>query len=384
MSLLEQQWEGIAPSRLLSQVLNTAPFLFEEGFKYPESSSLFIDTLRKFQKNPVEEMSLVDFFHLNLSCHYATVATFVPTDVDLHIRFKLWKKALSSSSKVADVEAMAKLVLAFQRVDVRPVSTRYVYNARKDDYLAGHMGEWFSVAVAAYAASLKINADLAAEIAAAIVQEVERHEAFFKGFLKEKNGVNLLIASTIIAHNFGDLDRVFDAWHVPDSDALKKQVYKKGHGDLKSPLGLAGELNKVLMAKENHRHYPLRTARSLRRSEAFLAPTAPFFDDWGQNLMQNSKLTEDDLAEIVQAMVEGWVLLNEKVLNKEHAVEGYARALCAMEASHKTKFQKVLTRLPSKIEKILKGGGLRLQMNSSKVEFERRLSTRALKICGLA
>src|SRR4051812_38057830 len=81
---------GIDPHLLLSQIRNTAPFLFDGGGGIVEEAPEF---LKKWRTLPERSLSRSEYFRLCLSAHYATVATFVPTDLDQTIRLKLWKSA---------------------------------------------------------------------------------------------------------------------------------------------------------------------------------------------------------------------------------------------------------------------------------------------------
>src|SRR5436309_2605790 len=102
---------GIAPSLLLSQVRNTAPFLFTEE-RAASDDEPHLALLRRaasaLERSPFQENLLFNdhfsYFELCLAAHHATVATFVPTDVDNHIRFKLWHPSLPLETIIAMVE----------------------------------------------------------------------------------------------------------------------------------------------------------------------------------------------------------------------------------------------------------------------------------------
>jgi hypothetical protein len=49
-------------------------------------------------------------------------------------------------------------------------------------------------------------------------------------------------------------------------------------------LGRAGLLHQKYMGADNHRRYPLRAAKGLRRSADLLLPVGPFFDAWGRRV----------------------------------------------------------------------------------------------------
>src|SRR4051812_6103397 len=88
---------GIPFAILMDQVRNTAPFIFGEAVLNDREPHL--KGLREWAQRPSTlknaEMSHGDYFRLCLQVHHATVATFVPTDVDVHIRFKLWQPPLT-------------------------------------------------------------------------------------------------------------------------------------------------------------------------------------------------------------------------------------------------------------------------------------------------
>src|SRR6185369_12232129 len=96
------QW--ISPETLISQVRNTAPFL-EAQLPPPEAGRLVelghsSDGFRRIlaswenihQAGLSPEEQLQDYFSFCLACHHATVATFVPTDVDTKIRGVTWRE----------------------------------------------------------------------------------------------------------------------------------------------------------------------------------------------------------------------------------------------------------------------------------------------------
>jgi hypothetical protein len=76
----------IAPANLLELVRNTAPFLFG-GDPPPQR---YLRLLRDFDGRP---LSASGYYEFCLAAHWATAGTFVPTDVDNAIRWKLWQDA---------------------------------------------------------------------------------------------------------------------------------------------------------------------------------------------------------------------------------------------------------------------------------------------------
>ncbi len=309
---------GIAPELLLSQVKNTMPYLFEEqedglalGPFYPAQ------VLREYEGKVGQGLSHFEYFRLCMSCHYLTCATPVPTDVDNQIRKKLWPKELPLEVALQ----MSALVLESRSWDFTLVSSRYV------GALSGHLGEWFTLAAAAYCALAQYRAPAAVsrrqEIFGAIRDEVNRHATVFGAQWQGNDGLNSLRASANTSHNFGDLDRVMDMWELNAGDPLRLEFYKlsaepydqsrKLRYDGK--LWVAGEIYKSVldggsMSYENHRHFALRKPRCLRRARNFLIPIAPFMDEWGERvargLADSNGAPTEDTYEVAQALRYGW------------------------------------------------------------------------------
>lgn len=338
----------------MEQVRNTVPFIFEPTYlkKNPQD---FLKTVTGFDVH--SPTTPLEYFKLCVSAHHSSVASFVPTDVDNQIRFKLWNENASRPH----TEAMVKLVLDSYHWDSRCVSTRWVQSPVSGEVLAGHSGEWFSTAAAAYAALRNRNAALKAEVSDLILFEVEKEARVYTQLRDARNGIGALKAATLIAHNLGDLDRVLDQWNVPEEDPLKQQVYKLGHAS-NGPLAEAGELNKRYMANENHRHFCLRAVKALRRAPELLLPLGPFFDDWGKTVSLHPLLTTDEKAEVVGALVQGWQKLEDNI--------GYARALRGILNAFPGGPTKLEKALPAKTARFLKEGHLRTLIAVDASRFE--------------
>ena len=85
---------GISSSVLVEQVRNTAAWLWQE----PACASLTA-IFDESADEPLEDPgALVRALRLRLAAHYATVATFVPTDVDAHIRHHMWVSIADAES----------------------------------------------------------------------------------------------------------------------------------------------------------------------------------------------------------------------------------------------------------------------------------------------
>ncbi len=296
---------GIAPELLVSQVRNTAPYVFDDVEATPGLfASEPVRIVREHADDPAlghDRLSHAAYFRLCLACHYVTCATPVPTDVDIQIRKKLWPSSLPA---VVAIE-MARTVLASRRWDFVPLTSRASHGAAGSPEAAGvlhgHMGEWFTVAVGAYAALGHYRAEEAkrvrAELLEALAEETEHHSAIFGSAWRANDGLGALLACVSIAHNFGDLDRVVVMWDLPIADPLRLRFHglstrafdPEGALRHKGRLWAAGELYKSpiegsSMAAENHRHFALRKPRVLRTQPALRVPVAPFFDTRGRTV----------------------------------------------------------------------------------------------------
>ena len=262
-------------------------------------------------------INLSEYFHICLSAHWATAGTFVPTDVDNQIRQKLWKHKTIKKH----IEKMAQLTIEAWSWDYSPMTNRKSYT-ESAEVISTHEGTWLSVAIGAYCAlkSYKMS-ELASQVKETILKEIRKEEALLLGLRKNSEHINFIKATPLIAHNFGDLDRVMVAWDMHEKDEFCKSIYKLGH--IVNPtydpiLVYAGKVNKKFTAKENHRHMALRKSKSLRKSSDFLVPVAPFMDDWGERIGKSEKLNLEEKSQIIAALYHGF--------QREDSAIGYSRA----------------------------------------------------------
>jgi hypothetical protein len=187
---------GVAPRILLGHVQVTAPFLFGShraaalaqkeaphlglliGMEAALTAGAAAESAAPLTAEPV--LTHADYFRLCLAAHHATVATYVPTDVDNQIRFKLWDPTLP----LDEVRAMAAVVVDSLDWDCRFVSARWIPSPVDDGILTGHTGEWLSTAVAAYGALRKRDPDGAAQVAALVDEQMRRHARIFAAYKK--------------------------------------------------------------------------------------------------------------------------------------------------------------------------------------------------------
>lgn len=315
---------GIAPNILLTHVINTAPFLFAGELDTTGPERAFLAKLVFYKKNlnALKNIDLTEYFHICLAAHWTTAGTFVPTDVDNQIREGLWKH----SEIKKNIERMAKLTIASWTWDYEQVTNRKSYNPERGQVMSTHEGTWLSVAIGAYNALMKNKLfDLAKDVADVILAEADKEEKLLLELQEKRDHVNFLRSSALMAHNFGDLDRVIDQWEMPEDDAFRKRIYKLGHklNDAQNPiLVFTGQVNKAFCSVENHRHMSMRQPKCLRRSNKFLIPVGPFMDKWGRDLGASDKLTLDEKGEIVAAFVEGH--------KRQDTALGYVRAYHGM------------------------------------------------------
>ncbi|MFI5345803.1 MAG: hypothetical protein ACHQ51_05460 [Elusimicrobiota bacterium] len=357
---------GIAPGNLLEQVRNTAPFLFDAP-PYPAEGPL--SYLRRLQDADARPLNASNYYLLCLSAHWATAGTFVPTDVDNGIRWRLWQDA-----SLSQITAFAGHVLDSASWDYAPVTGRKV---RSPDgaLLSTHEGTWFSVAVGAYAASREKDPALARRVLDSMLLEAERERKIFAAIADSGDGVATLKACALIAHNFGDLDRVADQWELPPNDDLRRELYdaaKPGSPLYGGLLGWAGELNQKFLGADNHRHYPLREPRCLRRSADLLIEVGPFFDDWGRRVARHPGLSREDVAEVVRALLDGWVRL--------HGPAGYARALAGILDAFPGGRTALGKLLPGADRRQLESGPLKVVMDLPQARFEAQWANRVRQV----
>ena len=363
----------IRPVTLLSQVKNTAPFLvwgqaptgrlIEAGGHEMGHLEVLAGGAALEESAAVGEEWNEDYFALCLACHHATVATFVPTDVDTKIRGLLWRCARSVDS----MERMFRMALRAHQWSIRGISARATELAGVGP-VSGHDGEMLSVYAGALGTFLRAGADaLAREAEEAIVNELEREAAEFR-FAYRTQGCELdtLRLATSLTHNAGDLDQGISFWQKSEAHkAAKARLGRLAHEN-KAPFDgwfqVAAGVYRRAMAAEGHRHYPLRGAKALRRSADYLLPLGPFFDDWGAVIATHPGLTMDERAEVVGALITG--------CRKIEGQRGYYRALHGFFGALRGSAESVIRKLPATARNDWKNAELRRQVAVQRVSFE--------------
>lgn len=305
----------IGPETLISQVRGTAPFLEprppEPGrlIELGHSPDGFLRILANWENilrpglNFHEQLQ--DYFALCLACHHATVATFVPTDVDTKIRGIVWRE-----SRDPDVlRPMLHFALASRAWGEKGISIRAVRG------VSGHNGEQWSAIAGGLGYLLELGDTASADEAqAAIEAEIDREQAVFDECAAERDAeLDLLRLSMTLAHNRGDLTQGMGFWkRTPRTAPVMDHLSQRGR------FSRAVRIYEFTgLSAEGHRHYPLRAVKVLRRSPATLLPLCPFLDEWGGVV---AHLEESH--EVLAALVNG--------CHKVQGQQGYYRAIAGM------------------------------------------------------
>jgi hypothetical protein len=356
------QWIG--PETLIAQVRSTAPFL-QPRLPSPESGRLielghapdgFLRILANWQNilrptlHPDEQLQ--DYFALCVSCHHATVATFVPTDVDTKIRGIVWRE-----SRDPDVlRPMLRLALASRAWTEDGISIRAVRG------VSGHNGEQWSAIAGGLGCLLELGDTASAEEAqAAIEAEIDREQMVFDACAAERDAeLDLLRLSMTLAHNRGDLTQGMGFWkHNAVTTPVMEHLSARG----RFPFAVRVYQSTGLSA-EGHRHYPLRAVKVLRLSPATLLPLCPFLDEWGGVVAQL-----EDSHEVLAALVGG--------CHKVPGQQGYYRAIAGMRAASSGAFDRAAARMPNGAQRLLRAAELRKLIDVPRISFESMMRKRA-------
>jgi hypothetical protein len=351
---------GIANSALVEQVRNTASWLWST----PPAAPLVEIFERARDEPPDGADALLRTLRVRLSSHYATVATFVPTDVDAHIRHHMW-------TAVDDVATFAAARACIDEAAARDATT---VSARVTQGVSGHDGEWLSVRAGALGRALKLGlSDEVAALTECIDAELDREERLFAGALASGAPARTTLGlATILAHNLGDLSRVVEAWpNAADRQGLRVRYSRLAHADgprRSACFVLAGTLNKELMAAENHRFLALRKPRALRRSRDLLLPFGPWFDAWGETIARSALLNDAERADVVAALIELHLSSQQQ--------DGCLRALAGIHRKTRGGLTAYLPALAARLRKEALRGRIREAIDIDTEHFEARMEKR--------
>ena len=298
------------------------------------------------------EEQLQDYFALCLACHHATVATFVPTDVDTKIRGIVWRE-----SRDPDVlRPMLRLALASRDWTEEGISVRSVRG------VSGHNGEHWSAIAAGLGRMLELGDTASAEEAeAAIEAEIDREQAIFEEVAAERDTeLDLLRLSMTLAHNRGDLTQGMSFWKkTPLTTPLIEHFAVRGRFTLAVRI-----YQHTGLSTEGHRNYPLRPVKALRRSPVTLLPLGPFLDEWGSVVVQ---LEEN--SEVLAALVMG--------CKRVQGQQGYYRAIAGMLAASSGVFERAAARMPNSARSLLRDAEMRKLISVPRISFESMMRKRA-------
>ncbi|MBX3466384.1 MAG: hypothetical protein KF878_05730 [Planctomycetes bacterium] len=389
----------IGPRNLVSLVQGTAPYLFDGSAPAfaapPPTPPGRLDALApgplgwwsilraadrlETAAEPTPEQ-LTDYFALCVAAHFATVATFVPTDVDTKIRAHLWWRRPPE-----ELARQRRVALATAAWDITGVSARVVDVDPEVGRVSGHDGERLSILCGGALGHLAAGeADGLAELEAAIDAELARQaEAFARLARAPGRERDLLVAAASIVHNAGDVDQGLSAsWgkpllRAPAGARLRERFGRLAHEGPRRYGGAfarAATLYRELLASEGHRHYPLRETRLLRAHPALLLPVGPFFDDWGATLASWPPWSAPERAEALAAVVHG--------VRKVKGQEGYYRALAGFDRVRRLDASDLQPHLPSGVRAELKDPTLRKKVAVRRESFESSLFKRARALVG--
>lgn len=355
---------GIAPNLLLKDIEVTAPYIFKGEINLEGKDRAYLEKLVFYKKNlnSLKHLNLTEYFHLCMSAHWATAGTYVPTNVDNQIREGLWKH----KETAVHIERMARITIDSWRWNYEEVTNRKSYNPSNGQVMSTHEGTWLSVAIGAYNALVKHKRDgFAAEVADVILSEIDKEEKLLLELREQRDSINFLRSTALMAHNFGDLDRVIDQWEMPLDNPFRKRIYKLGHqlNEKYSPIFVfAGMVNKTFLSVENHRHMSMRQPRCLRRSHHFLIPVGPFMDEWGENLGKSNDLSISEKGEIIGALFEGY--------KRQDQAFGYARAFGGLIRNLPGELNALAKDLPFDVVAEIRKSVFSQKASLSKEEFE--------------
>ncbi|MBK6938826.1 MAG: hypothetical protein IPH13_01290 [Planctomycetes bacterium] len=341
----------IGPRTLIDQVRVAAPYLFDAS--HPRSSErpnrealrlhelarhplgwwemLFRADLLPAQEQP-SPAARTDYFALCLAAHFASCATYVPTDVDAKIRHALWFEQEDPTERAH----MLNVAQALAHWDVRRFSARLCrtqadpIDLEPERIVSGHDGERLSVLVGAMLASIAFaDVEAAARFEDLVDQELRREAAAFLALEREPGReLDLLALAATLTHNVGDVNQSLESSSAKRvGDAQKHRFGKLAQERPERYSGAyarAALLYRELLAPEGHRNYPLRRVKALRTHPDLLYPLGPFVDAWGERVATWPTFTSEIVADVVAALVDGCRRLG--------AQESYYRALAGIDA----------------------------------------------------
>jgi len=373
----------ISPAGLLDLIWNTAPYLKQQLPPPQPSADLeelaappdgFLRILSAVHADPERrhdspEEALLWYFALCLASHHATVATYVPTDVDSKIRGLLWRETKDTET----LRTMYRLGVAMHGWTLRGHSLRTIV-CGEHGIVSGHDGECLSVLAGAHGRFQALgDEEYAAASRAAIHAELIREaRAFVDVCLTPGHEIDTMRVAMSVIHNLGDLNQGISFWSGParkSESALQfeRLAQEKVHG-YGGVFRWPGDLYRELLASEGHRHYPLRAVKPLRRSPELLLPLGPFLDDYGATLATSPHLDAAGRAEALEALIRG--------CKKVPGQQGYFRAIAGFREASARAFDQAAAQTGS-AQKLLKEPEMRQKTAVPRRSFESTYKKRA-------
>jgi hypothetical protein len=372
------KFRGVKPSLISSQVRNTAAWALEGPIDWPGHS--WRRALRSAVEIPHGHDGDGAYLRLLLAAHHATVATFVPTDVDSHIRFHAWQRC----ETVDELRVAAAVLEETAAWDPAEVSARVV-SVDGVGAISGHDGEWMGVRAGALGRALALDDAATADAQTAFLDAaLERHaEAFAR--VQRARGSELLALEVVatIAHNLGDLSRVVDTWPVKSAaaGALRRRYVKLGHETDGDPrFALAGRIYKRAMASENPRFLGLRAARSLRVHRDLLLGIGPFFDAWGEVIARHPSLDDDAPGGDLGGRGAALAALVQSHLAAP-TVQGFLRAIAGFHRAAPGGVERYADKVAARERGSLRAGAIREALGVDRERFEARMVNRYRAAC---
>jgi hypothetical protein len=333
----------IGPRTLLGQVRNTAPYLFDRsvaGLGEPPATSgarpgdhaghplgwwsVLLNAGGVVATPEPAPDQWTDYFVLCTAAHFATVATYVPTDVDTKIRDHFWFLG-QPPEELARMKAFVEAIAGW---DIRTVSAR-VLDLGDGGRVSGHEGERLSILAGGMLGLLRAgDGPGAAAFEAAIDDELAREARAFYGLARKRGReLDVLRLAAIMTHNAGDVDQGLSARGGRKEGASQRTRFARLAHEFPERYGgafaRAAAVYRDVMAAEGHRNYPLREIRALRKDPALLLPISPFLDAWGDRLARYPGWTLTERAEVVAGIIGGCGRVRGQV--------GYFRALAGFD-----------------------------------------------------
>lgn len=316
-----------------------------------------------------------DYFALCLAAHFASVATYVPTDVDAKIRHALWIEQTDRDELVR----MRDLAFGLAHWDVSGVSARIV-DVEGFGPVSGHDGERLSVLCGGSLGFRNVGDEAnAALFEDAIDEELAREARAFDLVARSKGRERTVVdLATILTHNAGD---VMQSLGSSNAKALGEGARHR-FGDLArerferygGAFGRAAAIYREVCASEGHRHYPLREVKVLRMSEDLLLPLGPFLDDWGAKLARWPRWKGAERAQVVAGLVEG--------CRRVDGQQGYYRALAGFERAHANGFEssELVQHWTNRVRKELASPEMRQKIAVKRESFEASCAKRVRQV----